>query len=267
MRIAVLTYESQQANRITHHLLQAYPGQVAGIMRSEAVIAGKNLWQSLWFLLRQTGWGFVGPKGLEIILSRLMALLGKQPVIPSLKKMGQAFDVSVVGFHKINTIAARKVLNDWQADLIVSIYFNQLIGRKIIAMPARGVINIHPALLPKNRGLFPYFWTLKNGDAETGVTVHWVEPEFDTGAIIAQSRFPIQAQDTVISLARKSSEVGADLLVQAVRQIEQGQVPYLAQDEGQASYYAWPTSADVRHFKQQGRRYGSLYDMWKDLTE
>ena len=67
---------------MTHRLLTEFPGQVVGIVASEVIVAKKNTWQAIWFLLRQTGLGFVALKGLEIILGRLaslyLALRGKR---------------------------------------------------------------------------------------------------------------------------------------------------------------------------------------------
>ena len=275
MRIVILTYESHQANLMTHRLLTEFPGRVVGIMASEVIVAKKNTWQAGWFLLRRTGLGFVALKGLEIILSRLaglyLGLRGRQAAVPSLKQMAGQFSVPLVGSKNINTPSARQRLQSWQPNLIISVYLNQLIGKKIIDLPTQGVINVHPALLPKNRGLFPYFWALTNGDAETGVTVHWVAPEFDTGALLVQEALPIGPDDTVISLAQKSAELGAELLVRAVQLIEAGQPPQIDQDPSQASYFSWPTPAAVRQFRARGRRYGSLKAMWfeskKELTE
>jgi len=271
MKIVILTYESHQANLMTHRLLTEFPGQVVGIVRSEVIVAKKNTLQALWFLLRQTGLEFVGMKGLEILLAGAadvyVRLSGRKPAVPSLRQMGADFGLPIAGSKNINTSRARAVLKRWQPDLIISVYLNQLIGKKIIALPKSGVINVHPALLPKNRGLFPYFWALANGDDESGVTVHWVEPQFDTGAILVQERLPITAEDTVISLAGKSATLGADLLVQAVRLIEAGDPPTIPQEPQQASYFSWPTPEAARRFRARGRRYGSLKEIWKELTE
>ncbi|OQY27489.1 MAG: hypothetical protein B6I38_10055 [Anaerolineaceae bacterium 4572_5.1] len=162
MRIAILTYESHQSNLMTHRLLTEFPGQVVGIMRSDVIVAGKNTWQSMWFLLKRTGLGFVFRKGMEIILSRVAASLNKTQ-LPPLKHLGQEFDVPVVQAKNINAPDSLATLASWQPDLIISVYLNQLIKKKIIEMPPKGVINVHPALLPRNRGLFPYFWALANG--------------------------------------------------------------------------------------------------------
>lgn len=269
LRIVVLTYESHQANHITQHLLQQFPDQVVGLVQSDVIVAGKSTWQSLWFLLRRTGLGFVLRKGIEIVLSRFVALLaelrGRPLPTPSLQALSRSYRLPLLRAKNVNAAAIRRKIAAWQPDLIISVYFNQRIWPKLIDLPTIGVINIHPALLPRNRGLFPYFWALANGDSESGVTVHWVDPQFDTGAILVQQALPITTQDTVISLARRSAEIGAELLVEAVRLIEAGNPPQQAQNATAASYFSWPTPADLRRFRARGRRYGSWREFWRDL--
>lgn len=271
MRIVILTYESYQSNMMTHRLLTEFPGQVVGVLRSETIMPGKTTLQSAWFLLNRTGLGFVIPKTLEIIIGRLAAvflkLTGKQPPVPSLAQLSAEFGVPVVGAENVNSAQSLATLKAWQPDLVISVYLNQLIKAEIINLAPKGVINIHPALLPKNRGLFPYFWALSNGDAETGVTVHWVDTQFDTGAVLAQQSLPIQPDDTVISLAHQSAIIGAELLAQAVAMIQADNPPKITQNSNDASYFSWPRPDDVRRFKKRGRRYGSIFEMWKLVTQ
>ena len=269
MRIVILTYESHQANLMTRRLLTEFPGQVAGIMASDVIIPGKNTVQSAWFLLRKTGLGFVGMKGAEIILSRLVPLflkiMGKKPSVPSLAQMSEDFSAPLVHAKNVNSIESLKTLRQWHPDLVVSVYLNQLIKKSLIETAKQGVINVHPAMLPKNRGLFPYFWALANGDAESGVTVHWVDTKFDTGDILLQRALPIEADDTVISLAGKSAALGADLLTEAVHAIEMGNPPRKTQNAEIASYFSWPPPQAVKKFRQRGKRYGSVIEMWRAL--
>ena len=269
MKIVILTYPSHQANLMTHRLITQFPGQVVGIVQSDVIVAGRNTLQSMQFLFQKTGLGFVIRKGMEIILGRAAAaflgVTGKTPTVPSLAQMGQSYNIPIIGAKKVNAQSTLATIKSWQPDLIISVYLNQLIRAKLIKLAPQGVINIHPALLPKNRGLFPYFWALANGDAETGVTVHWVDTKFDTGQILVQQAIPIHPTDTVISLASKSATVGADLLVEAVKLIQAGNPPCLPQDTKQATYFSWPTPNAVHRFKQRGRKYGSLLAMWQEL--
>ncbi len=271
MNLVILTYESKQANLMTHRLLMEFPGQVRGIIASDVIIPGKNTLGAAWFLLRKTGLGFVGMKGAEIILSRIapmvLRLTGRMPRIPSLTQMSADFGVPLVHTKNVNSAESLAVLKQWQPDLVVSVYLNQLIKKPIIQLARTGVINVHPALLPRNRGLFPYFWALVNGDAESGVTIHWVDTKFDTGEILVQRSLPIAPDDTVISLAGKSAVLGAELLAEAVRAIESGNPPRVPQNTAGASYFSWPSPDAVRQFRRRGRRYGSLIKMWREVSE
>ena len=265
MRIVILTYESLYANLMTHHLIRARPGQVVGIVRSDCLIYGKSLPGALAYLLRRTGLRFVGRKALELFQSRATAIalraVGRTPKVPALREIQSRYGIPVVGSKDVNAPSTVDLLRSWQPDVIISIYLNQMIKRNVIALPRLGCLNIHPALLPRNRGLFPYFWVLANGDRETGVTVHWVDEAYDTGPILVQEAIPVQPHDTITSLAYTSAQVGARLLVRGLDLIEAGDPPRIQQDESQASYYSWPRPEDQRRFRQRGGRYGTIFDL------
>lgn len=267
MRIVILTYESLYSNLMTERLLREFPGQVAGIVRSDCLIYKKSLPQGLLHLLRQTGLRFVGRKALELFQSRATAigfkLMGRQPKVHALRDMRRIYNVPVVGSTNVNSQASRTKIKQWQPDLILSIYLNQFIKGKLIDLPAQATLNIHPALLPHHRGLFPYFWVLTNREPETGVTIHYVDRKFDTGDLLLQEKITVEPDDTISSLSYKSSVLGAEMLVNAVRLFEAGNPPRIAQSSDGASYHSWPTPADQRRFRQAGGKYGTIFELWK----
>jgi folate-dependent phosphoribosylglycinamide formyltransferase PurN len=267
MRIVILTYESFYANLMTDRLIQARPGQVVGIVRSDCLIYRKSLPGALWFLLRRSGLRFVGRKGLELIQSRAIALLrrlvGRPPKVPSLRDIKARCGIPVAGSEDVNDAATMALIRSWQPDLVISIYLNQLIKGDLIRLPRLGCLNLHPALLPRNRGLFPYFWAMANGDTQSGVTLHWVDEKFDTGDFLLQEVVPIEPDDTMTSLQYKSARVGAEMLVRGVDLIEGGNPPHVPQDNSQAIYYSWPRPADLRRFRQRGGRYGTVFDLMR----
>lgn len=141
-------------------------------------------------------------------------------------------------------------------DLLVSIACPQVMKKDLLAVPARGAINIHGALLPRYQGLLPSFWVLARGESETGVTVHWIDEKLDHGAILAQRRVPIEPGDTVHSLVRRSKiEIGKQLLVEAIAAIERGDAPRVPMDHSQASYFSYPDDAALKEFRRRGRRF------------
>ena len=270
VRIAILTYDSHQSRSIVGHLLRRFPGQIVGVMRSEVTIGGKSAWQAARFLLARTGLGFVARKAAEIGVSRaagaVLGALGRHPCVPSLARMARDARAPLAGTRRVNDPASIERLHRWRPDVIVSVHFNQRIRGPVIALAPRGVINVHGALLPRNRGLFPYFWALANGDAETGVTVHWIDEDFDTGPVLIQEALPVGADGTVFSLALKGATLGAALVERALHLIEAGRAPAVPQDAGRATYGSWPTPADVRCLRRRGRRYGSSIELWREFS-
>lgn len=68
------------------------------------------------------------------------------------------------------------------------------------------LVNIHPSLLPKYKGLNTHQQAIDNGDEEHGVSVHFVTPELDGGPVIIQSRVPVFEDDTAVDLADRVQE-------------------------------------------------------------
>jgi len=81
-------------------------------------------------------------------------------------------------------------------DLIIVNSYSMLIRPEILAIPRFGDVNIHGPLLLQYRGCNPIQWVLLNNETETGVTMHYMAAEFDTGDIIAQRMVPIYFEDT-----------------------------------------------------------------------
>ena len=102
-------------------------------------------------------------------------------------------------------------------DWIFCAGYMRILGDAFIERFAGRILNIHPSLLPRHRGLRTHERALEAGDAEHGASVHFVVPELDAGAVVAQARIPVHAGDDVRSLERRVLEVEHPLLVAAAR--------------------------------------------------
>lgn len=112
-------------------------------------------------------------------------------------------------------------IEDLQAlngDLFVVVAFRML-PEVVWAMPAMGTINLHASLLPQYRGAAPINWVLINGEEETGVTTFFIEKDIDTGNILKQASIPITNDTLAGELHDQLMVLGADLLVQTIREI------------------------------------------------
>ena len=100
----------------------------------------------------------------------------------------------------------------YQVDLIVMAGWMRIVSKKFIDAYPGQIINLHPSLLAKYKGLNAVEQALKSGDSETGCSVHFVTEYLDSGAVIKQQTVPILPGDTVESLQRAIQQAEHDLL-------------------------------------------------------
>ena len=129
------------------------------------------------------------------------------------------------------------VIEKLAPDIIVSGYYSQIFGRKLLAIPPKGCVNTHPTGLPRFRGLSPYFTHILFGDAYNEITLHWVDPGVDTGDIIGQGRVEIQPDDTGFTCGHRLTEAGRDVFRENWPLIKAGKAPRKKQDPARASSY------------------------------
>jgi len=124
-----------------------------------------------------------------------------------------------------------------QADVMIVAAYGLIIPTSVLNMPVHGCYNIHASLLPRWRGAAPIHRSLLAGDAETGVTIMEVVPALDAGAMVSKGVVPIGATDTTQSLHDALAAIGADLMVQAMHNLEvNGMLPSTQQDESLVTY-------------------------------
>ena len=113
------------------------------------------------------------------------------------------------------------VMRAWKVDIIVLAGWMRIMTKKFIdAFPNR-IINIHPSLLPRHKGLNVVERALDAGDKETGCTVHYVTEELDSGDIIYQATVPILPGDTVKSLTRAIQRKEHEILPLAIQNVKE----------------------------------------------
>lgn len=123
-------------------------------------------------------------------------------------------------------------------DLGVLADYGQLIPPALIAVPRRGILNVHPSLLPRHRGATPVAATILAGDAEAGVTIIAMDVGLDTGPIVAAERWPLEPTATAPDLEAEAAIRGGRLLAGVLAAWLAGDLPAVAQDEAGATLTA-----------------------------
>ena len=127
-------------------------------------------------------------------------------------------------------------LRGLKPDICVTAAFGQILSQDVLDVPPMGTVNVHASLLPRHRGAAPIQWAILSGDEVAGVTTMYSDKGIDTGDMLLKCETPILPEDTAGTLSDKLSQMGADLLIETLRQIEAGTCPREKQDEAQATY-------------------------------
>ena len=120
--------------------------------------------------------------------------------------------------------ALAAVVERYAPDLLVLAGFMRILGADFIRRFRGRIINIHPSLLPKYRGLNTHRRVLASGDAEHGASVHFVTPELDSGPVIVQAAVPVDAGDDEHSLQQKVHRVEHRILPTAIGWFAEGRL-------------------------------------------
>ena len=123
-----------------------------------------------------------------------------------------------------------------EPDILVVVAYGRILPDDILVVPKYGAINVHGSLLPKYRGAAPIQWAVLNGDKITGVTTMYLASEMDTGDIIYTAETEIGEYETSGELFDRLKDMGAELLVKTLRDIDAGTAPRTPQDHSKASY-------------------------------
>ena len=160
---------------------------------------------------------------------------GNKLTPPPVKEAATALGLPVYQPQRIKSQEAIQHIQSLGADIFVVIAYGQLLPQELLDMPAYGAVNVHGSLLPKYRGAAPIQWAVINGDNETGVTIMQMDIGMDIGDIILTQTMP-SAGLTAGDVFEKMAPLGADALITALQQIEQGTATKTPQDNAKATH-------------------------------
>tara|TARA_B100001123_G_C15186757_1_gene977635 strand:+ start:184 stop:1104 length:921 start_codon:yes stop_codon:yes gene_type:complete len=185
---------------------------------------------------------------LELLIKKKFNVLNVYTQPPQKSKRGQKINSSAIEeFCKKNKISFRnpnnlnsdqenEIFKKLSADLAVVVAYGQLIPKSFLNLTKHGFINIHASLLPKWRGAAPIQRAIMNGDKQTGVSIMKIEEKLDSGPVLASKEIELNQNATHGEIEKKLSIMGADLLVENLKKLEEGNLKFIEQAHSEATY-------------------------------
>jgi phosphoribosylglycinamide formyltransferase-1 len=113
--------------------------------------------------------------------------------------------------------ALKELIDEYQPDLIILAGFMRILSNDFVNHYLHKMMNIHPSLLPKYKGLNTHQRAIDAGDKEHGCSVHFVTPELDDGPVILQATVIVKNNDTAETLAKRVHEQEHRIYPEAIR--------------------------------------------------
>ncbi len=263
MSIVILTVDHVYANKLVKDTINHFGDDVDLVVESAVLLHNKSFFQAIRKYIRISGLDYVIAQAVKLQIYRFLSFFAsrypgifKLAKFYSYRKLAEQKHIDVLKPSNINDDKAYKIIKKKKPRIIVSIFFNQILKDRIIKIPSKGVINIHPAYLPNYKGVSPVFWSLANGEKSAGVTVHFIDSGVDTGRIIARKRVKILKNDNEDSLYWKIVNLGSPLLISSIKKVLHGGAKTIANKGG--VYFSLPTQKAVTKYRQKRKIFFDL---------
>lgn len=172
-------------------------------------------------------------KGIKRLLGRIFAPFAMTQ--HSMLKIARANRVPVIYIDKMSE-AELAPLVAVSPDILLVSGFAIILKPPILELPRIGCVNMHSSLLPKHRGPNPFTAVILAGETETGVSFHVMEPGIDTGDILDQTRYEVQATDAMVDVYQRACVIASERVVPLMDRIEAEGLTGTPQDSALASY-------------------------------
>ena len=171
---------------------------------------------------------------------------GLQVAISPIKRTALDHNIPVLQPRRVRSTDFLEVAETLNPDILVLASFGQIIPQRLLDLPKFGPINVHGSLLPKYRGAAPIQYSILNGETVTGNTTMWMDATLDTGDILLQQIIEIGPEETSDGLIPRMAQAGADLLLETLDKLEQGNCPRIPQVHSEATFAPPITAEDSK---------------------
>lgn len=155
---------------------------------------------------------------------------------PPVKKCAEEHGIEVFQPETLKDFAFREQLEALMPDLIIVVAYGKILPEYILNFPRYGCINMHASLLPKYRGAGPIQWAVVNGEKKTGITSMQMEKGLDTGDMLLKCETEIGEYETADELHDRLMVMGAELMSETIKRLEEGTLTPEKQNDAESSY-------------------------------
>lgn len=155
----------------------------------------------------------------------------------NLTPIASQYNIPIHYCTNVNDSESIKWIRDRKPDIIFCWGWSQLIKSELLSLAPMGVIGVHPALLPNNRGRHPLIWALALGLKESGLTFFFMDDGADSGPILSQKRFEITNNDTANTLYEKIKELATLQIAEFLPQLIARNYKIIIQNKEKANYW------------------------------
>jgi len=154
---------------------------------------------------------------------------------PPAKVWAESHGIPVLQPEKLDDAFFLEIEN-LKMDIGIVVAYGKIIPKKLLELPAHGMLNVHYSLLPKYRGATPVESAILSGDMETGVAIQQMEFKLDSGPILKTAKTPINENETASELRTRLNDMAKDMLVETLGGIENGTAVAVPQNESLATH-------------------------------
>lgn len=178
---------------------------------------------------------YIGLDGLLMAGVNIVGVLGPKKdhnMYFEFKNFVASRGLNYIDYDELDEPQLIQTIKDLNIDVAVVCSFNYKVPKVLLNSTKDGFINVHPSMLPKYRGGNPYSRVIMNGETETGVTIHFMDEDFDTGDIIVQKPYHIHSKATMGTIFNELNVLGIELLLQVLQAYETQELPRIPQPKG-----------------------------------
>jgi len=166
---------------------------------------------------------------------------GNKMCCPPIKEYAIEHKIDVLQPTKVKTSEFTEKIKEINPDLLVTAAYGKILPKSVLDIPKYGCINVHGSLLPKYRGAAPIQWSIINGEKVTGITTMYTDVGMDTGDMLIKGEIEINEDMTAGELHDKLSVLGAQVLKETLKELQEGRLERIAQCDSDATYASMMT--------------------------